>query len=250
METNSNEYHISFFRPTTEQARLNRNLVIKFVLIWAVAIFGFQILLKVVEKPTPEQTYITYQGVWANVQSENATETELKEFANSSLSVLGKIFLSPSDKESLNNALSWSVYQLSDSVGKELLIQKVANFEELRNNIETIQDKNYIAAKVELMNLVAPILGLEDTDARKKLLPLELVSSQMKSFTVINKEAIPVVMAKYLIHNQSFLTDFIFLGFPFHYFYTAVFLLILFVFLCWLYCYRTDKMNKRLNLED
>ena len=57
-------------------------------------------------------------------------------------------------------------------------------------------------------------------------------------------------MGLYLIHNRSVLTDTRFLGFPFHYFYTAVFLLILFVGLTWLYCVRTDMFNKKYGIED
>ena len=57
-------------------------------------------------------------------------------------------------------------------------------------------------------------------------------------------------MGLYLIHNRSVLTDTKFLGFPFHYFYTAVFLLILFVGLCWLYCIRTDMFHKKYGIED
>ena len=43
------------------------------------------------------------------------------------------------------------------------------------------------------------------------------------------------IMKLYMTHNQSFLTDSKVIGFPFHYFYTAVFLLILFVILCIVY---------------
>lgn len=57
-------------------------------------------------------------------------------------------------------------------------------------------------------------------------------------------------MKLYMTHNQSVLTNAKFLGFPFHYFYTAVFLLILFVFLCWLYCVITDRVNIKLGLEE
>ncbi|RKX20065.1 MAG: hypothetical protein DRP35_06675 [Candidatus Zixiibacteriota bacterium] len=41
-----------------------------------------------------------------------------------------------------------------------------------------------------------------------------------------------------------------FLGFPFHYFYTAVFLLVLFVGLCWIFCFQTDRIYKKLGIEE
>ena len=60
MESQKNDYHISFFKPTTDIARLNRNIVVFLVCIWTVAIFGFQIALKVFEKPTPEPAYLAF----------------------------------------------------------------------------------------------------------------------------------------------------------------------------------------------
>lgn len=63
-------------------------------------------------------------------------------------------------------------------------------------------------------------------------------------------DALPAAMELYLTHNRSGLTDTRFLGFPFHYWYTAQFLLILFIGLCLIYARATDKMNKRLGIED
>ena len=68
MESEKNDYHISFFKPTTDSARRNRNMVVQFVLIWAVAIFGFQILLKLIEKPVPEQAFVSYESVWTDIK--------------------------------------------------------------------------------------------------------------------------------------------------------------------------------------
>ncbi len=45
MDPQQNQYHFSFFKPTTESARHNRNMILQLVLIWTVAIFGFQVLL-------------------------------------------------------------------------------------------------------------------------------------------------------------------------------------------------------------
>ena len=250
METKSNEYHISFCKPTTDQARLNRNLVLKLTIIWFVAVFGFQILLRVVQTPTPEDTYLVFEKIWENVKNEQANEVEYKEFASSTLSVLGKILIKPEHKVALNNALTWTVFQLADEAQKLSFKEEIKHFEAIRSNTENITDKDYIKAKVDLMELISPILGLENKDPRKDFLALELQSDKMEVFEQKNKEIFPELMSLYLIHNQSFLTDFKFLGFPFHYFYNAVFLLTLFIFLCWLYCVKTDRINKRLNLED
>ncbi|HAF31192.1 MAG TPA: hypothetical protein DCG75_19305 [Bacteroidales bacterium] len=250
MDPNQNDYHISFFKPTTVQAKLNRNLAIKLILVWAVAIFGFQYLLKVIEKPTPEVAYTNYEKVWENILSENASTEQMQIFAHTSLSVLGKGFCKPNEKEALNNAVSWVSYQLADSSQKEQLLIKTKEFENLKTEITSISDPQYIELKNSLSELGSNILGLQSNDPRTKIVSLELVSSEMELFKAENKELIPAIMSTYLIHNQSFLTDFKFLGFPFHYFYTAVFLLVLFVFLCWLYCVRIDKMYLRLDIEE
>ena len=250
MESNQNDYHISFFKPTTAQAKWNRNLAIKLILIWAVAVFGFHFLLRAIEKPTPEESYVKYEMVWENILAESASVEEMQIFAHSSLSVIGKVFIKPEYKSALNNAVSWTAFQLADSSQKELLIDKTKEFEKLKEEVTSISDPEYINAKNSLSQVASSILGLQKSDPRTLIVSFSLVSAEMELFKAENKDMIPTIMSTYLIHNQSFLTDFKFLGFPFHYFYTAVFLLILFVFLCWLYCYRVDKMNVKLDIDE
>ena len=74
------DYKISFFKPTTAFSKTNRNLVIVLVVIWAVAIFGFQVLLRVMEEPTKEAALITFEKVWDNVNKGIASEDEKIEF--------------------------------------------------------------------------------------------------------------------------------------------------------------------------
>jgi putative solute:sodium symporter small subunit len=250
MDSNQNDYRISFFKPTTALAKWNRNLAIKLILVWAVAVFGFHFLLKAIEKPTPEESFVKYEQVWEKVYAELASVEEMQTFAHSTLSVLGKVFIKPNEKASLDNAVSWVTYQIADSTQKELLIEKTKEFEKIKSETNSISDPKYIESKKELSDLSSSILGLQSNDPRTKIVSVELVSSGMESFETENKDMIPAIMSTYLIHNQSFLTDFKFLGFPFHYFYTAVFLLILFVFLCWLYCVRVDAMNVKLDIEE
>jgi putative solute:sodium symporter small subunit len=79
----------------------------------------------------------------------------------------------------------------------------------------------------------------------KDLLPTSLIRVEDPSLNAELKESLPEIMKLYLTHNQSFLTDFKFFGFPFHYWYTAQFLLILFVVLCLIYAVMIEKINKR-----
>jgi len=94
------------------------------------------------------------------------------------------------------------------------------------------------------------LFDLEPHDVRVKIAPLEVKSSLLETFDAGNRDVFVEAMGLYLFHNRSVLTDSKFLGFPFHYFYTAVFLLMLFVGLCLLYCLRTDLFNKKYGIED
>ena len=250
MDAQENGYRTSFFKPVTEMARLNRNMVIVLVCIWTVAIFGFQIALKVLEKPTPEPAYTEFQQVWAHIRGGNASPAEQQVFARVSLSVLGKNFIDPEYRKALDNGLSHSLYHLAGTEQGALLKEKIAEFEVLKARIENITNPEYVKAKNQLASEAAPILGLSAMDIRTSLVPVELSASMMDVLSPESRDAIPVAMSLYLIHNQSFLTDTKILGFPFHYFYTAVFLLVLFVGLCWLYCVRADRRDRQLGLAE
>lgn len=250
MSDSTNGYHISFFKPTTPHATANRNMVLWLVIVWFVAIFGFHFLLRIIEKPTPENTYISFQEIWGNIENGTASMEQYQEFGKVNLSVLGKIAIDPIDKVALNNALSWTVYQLTADSLKSILVDKIGTFETMKAEITSISDENYIDAKRSLSTKLSPLLDLSEMDIRSKLLSLELTTENIEVLTEETRTNLPAVMGKYLIHNQSFLTDFKFLGFPFHYFYSAVFLLILFVGLCLIYCIKSDNLNAKLNIID
>lgn len=248
MDPSQNDYHMSFFKPTTDSARRNRNMVIQLVLIWAVAIFGFQILLKIIEKPVPEPSYTLFETSWQAIETGNPSVTDLQGAGQATLSVLGKVAIKPEHRLLLNNALSWLAYQLSDQ--KEEFKSAIADFEDYAATITDISDETYVAKKSELIPVIAKLFGLNELDVRTTIAPLEIKSLLMESFDDSGRDQMMETMGLYLIHNRSVLTDAKFLGFPFHYFYTAVFLLILFVGLCWLYCIRTDMFNKKYGIED
>ena len=77
-----------------------------------------------------------------------------------------------------------------------------------------------------------------------------VIGDKNLSLSSEEKEKLPQIMNKYLIHNRSVLTDTTFIGFPFHYFYTAVFLLILFVGLCYIYAKKVESLNLQFGIED
>lgn len=250
MDAENNNYHISFFKPTNDSTRHNRNMIIQLVSIWAVAIFGFQLLIKILEKPVPEQAYLTYETYWADIKEGTLSDVGLREVGKSTLSVLGKVAIRPEFRAALDNAFSWMAWNLADSTTKILLRDKVSEFEKVTESSVLISDQNYLDLKNDLVPVLGSLFEIHTSDVRRKIAPLELKSSMMESFSEENVKLFEEAMDLYLIHNRSVLTDTKFLGFPFHYFYTAVFLLVLFVGLCWLYCVRTDMFNKRYGIED
>ena len=96
-------------------------------------------------------------------------------------------------------------------------------------------------------------IGLSEEGFDKLMLALLPTSLIKVSDDIMTKEVIdeiPSIMELYLVHNQNAFTDFEFIGFPFHYWYTAQFLLILFVVLCLIYAVVIDKTNTRFNFVE
>ncbi|NBC84141.1 MAG: DUF4212 domain-containing protein [Bacteroidetes bacterium] len=229
---------------------MNRNMVIWLVSIWFVAVFGFQFLLRILEEPTPQPAYLSFQQVWEPVLHQEAETAQLQTFGQSILSVLGKIAIQPEDKKVLDQALSHTVYTLTpDSLQSDLTAQ-VREFEKTVATSKNISDPAYLAQRDALIGEIASVVGLDENNVLRTIIPYSLRADNIESLNKTTIDRLPDVMGKYLIHNRSVLTDTRFLGFPFHYFYTAFFLLILFVGLCWLYCVKTDQRNAKLNIVD
>jgi putative solute:sodium symporter small subunit len=250
MEPNTQDYRMSFFKPTNKRTKANRNMVLWLVLIWAIAIFGFQIALRVLEKPTPEPILNSYNSLKENVYQGTATTEQYQEFTLVPLQVLCKVFISPDERAQLQTLLNWSFFKTLDTEQSLELEKEIKSFEKTEEVTTDILDADYQKAKANLITLAAPILGLSETDIRAKILPLELSSEYQKNISQEQTAQIETILNKYLIHNESVLTRTKILGFPFHYFYTAVFLLILFVLLCLLYCISADRLNKKYQIED
>jgi len=250
METNNQEYRISFFKPSNPQTTANRNMVLWLLLIWALAVFGFHVVLKLIEEPTPEPALISYQDVSSNVYQGSASLNEMQTFASVPLQVLSKVFIAPDERKELQDALNWAMFQIANEKQTEDLKAEIAEFKAVEEKTTDILANDYQTAKLELMAVAAPVLGLSDRDVRTKILPLELNTEYPQKMTVEKITQLESVLNKYLIHNESVLTNIKVLGFPFHYFYSAVFLLIFFVFLCWIYCVRTDALNKKYGIDD
>lgn len=249
METTKNDYRISFFNPTTTHARIDRNLAILLVSIWAITVFGFQIALRVLEKPTPEKNLVVFESVWDDVREGNAALDQNQKFITSCLSVIGKQSVKADHLKVLKNAYGATVFSLIPEDQKEVFANEVNDLKKFVASEVSIIDPAYLQLKESIASKVAPVAGIEKECLLYQLIPIGL-TGDIQTVAASTKAELHQIMKLYMTHNQSVLTDFTFLGFPFHYFYTAVFLLIIFVGICLFYCYKVDRVNVRLGLED
>jgi len=248
-----NDYHFNLFQPLTDYGRRIRNLILIMLLIWAGGVFGFQILLRVLEKPVPEQALLDFNTAISNINQGSEETDDKLLFLKSLLMVAGKNVVKPSDRVILNSWITLSYSSLvSDSLLQQTLVRK-SQLKMLKSGLVKSGNEDYNRLKEEIIQLENQFL--EETSivtgfTPKSLESVILVQSLDENFTppmLIEDEAIQelsAIMNLYLTHNRSVLTDTPFLGFPFHYFYTAVFLLILFVGLCLVYNLRIDRRMK------
>ena len=225
-------YEINFFKPRTAFLKENVRIITIGITIWAVCVFGFHIFMKVIEKRTPEPGYITYEQVYPKLTDGTATAEDKVNIAKVYLGLIGKsIALQKNDV--LKGAFTATVYDVLPSTEKEAF--KAATLTETT-------DKG-----VANVANVVKALGLEDDIVLRGVVPFALVP--MKGALPMTAPEIPAIMEKYLIHFQSFLTDTKLFGFPFHYFYSAIFLLTLFNLICLVYCFVIDGVMKKHGME-
>lgn len=241
MEKND-QYNFSIFKPRNLHGRKNRNVILTMLLIWAVAVFGFQFLLRGLEKPVPEKTLGLFESTWPKVISGEANLQEKQEFLLSLLLVNGKNMVKPEDKEVLANAISRiSFMAIPDSL-EPALFKGISELSALKSRLGSAKDQSYLeimdsirSGEKQLLGMLDPYSGFDNSSLESRILISSLRESYPSSFSDPAFASLPGIMQLYLTHNQSVLTDTKFIGFPFHYFYTAIFLLVLFVGLCIVY---------------
>ena len=181
MKESDNGYRISFFKPTTDRARFNRSIVVWLASIWFIAIFGFQIVLRVIEKPTPEPPFTAFENVWESVKNGTAEKSELQAFANSTLAVLGKIAITEDERSLLSRSMSWSAIRLTPDSLRPAMTADIAEFETLKASGISFNDQKYIAKKNALAKKFIPVVGLSKYDPLTRILPLELTAQGIAS---------------------------------------------------------------------
>jgi len=225
-------YDINFFTPHTPFLKDATRLIWIGLSIWFFATYGFHILLKVIEKPTPEAGYLVYEKVYPKLAQGTASQEELVGIGKVYLGLVGKA-TALQKNEPLKNAFTSSVHALLPEDQKAKLLATAT---------EAATNKKVDTA------FIAKALGVEDNASMKAAIPYALTPVDAGTKSTFNP-SIPPIMDKYLIHNQSVLTDTIVLGFPFHYLYSALFLLSLFVVICLVYCRAIDGVMKKYELE-
>jgi putative solute:sodium symporter small subunit len=221
--------------------------------IWALAVFGFQILLRVIEKPVPEKALTLFEEEWYHVTRGNVDQADYKTLLGSLLMARGKITVTAADQLLLSEAISNATFTLVPDSVKPLLIEKVSELEVMHAEIASLKGQPYLDLKFRIqdasagvINILEPFTGFGTASLEAPILAASLQKDYPGSLLDPIFDRLPVLMKLYMTHNQSALTDTKFLGFPFHYFYTAVFLLVLFVVLCIVY---NKLIEWRLNKE-
>ena len=217
----SKDYNTNFFFPNSAFAKENNRLIAIIVIIWALAVFGFHGWMKVIEKETPEPGHDAYMAAVEALKADTASVQQKQDVAKVYLTLMGR-YIQLRESADLQNAFTGLVKDLLPE-GQVIDKKNTANI----NAAVNLKDGEIDA----ILKTIVPF-ALTDVAAAK-----------------VDYDKMTGVMDKHLVHYRSFLTDTIFLGFPFHYFYSAVFSMVLFCGLCIFYCVVADKMMIRHGIE-
>ena len=238
----TDQYNFSIFKPRNLHGKKNRNIILTILVIWATAVFGFQFLLRVVEKPTPEKMLAMFDSAWPSIISGIPGESELKKLLHSVILVKGKNVVKPEDQKVLSDAINTLFYKVVPDSIRAGIIMQTTGLNELKKRLAGLKDKEYLEVSsrireesVSLRKSTSSYAGFQQDSNEAVILASSLQDKYNEALTDDVLKKLPGIMKLYLTHNQSWLTDTKFLGFPFHYFYTAVFLLIMFIALCIIY---------------
>lgn len=252
MESSEN-YNFSIFRPRNLHGKKNRNVILSMLIIWAVAVFGFQFLLKAIERPVPEKSLVIFEKLWPQVQSGNLHSSDATAFLKTLLNARGKGTLNHEQQNVLSSAISSFTFSILPEEAKTVISEMIVEMETLRLSLQNQKGEDFLRTKMNIADISGKIMS-----ETSKYTGLEKGSLEASVFIAVLKSDFPAsmnnqafgsleeIMRLFMTHNRSILTDTVFLGFPFHYFYTAVFLLILFISLCIIY---NILIERRLKME-
>ncbi len=238
----SEQYNFSIFQPRNLHGKKNRNVILSMLLIWAVAVFGFQFLLRAIEKPVPEKALVSFEKLWPSARAGQLTTDEAGIFLNTLINARGKGTLHPGEQKILSDAIScFTLLSLPENL-RPGITAELSELQALRDAMPSQTAQAFLDTKKKITDIssrivdeVFPYTGIRQGSLEASILSFSLKNDFPGSLNDPAFEGLDDLMKLYMTHNQSVLTDTNFLGFPFHYFYTAVFLLILFIALCIVY---------------
>jgi hypothetical protein len=211
-------------------------------MIWAVAVFGFQFLLRGIQKSTPEKAFSMFESTWPEILTGDFTPVNYKPFLNSLVLVKGKNTVKPDDQKVISDAITCITFKVVPDDIKNVILSGISDLKSLKTQLVQADEQEYLDLKKmigeknkALTDICAPYSDFKFGSLEAAVFINSLEDRYPESFDDISFARLPEIMKLYLTHNQSILTDSKVLGFPFHYFYTAVFLLILFIALCVIY---------------
>lgn len=238
----TDQYNFSIFRPRNLHGRKNRNVIFSMLIIWALAVFGFQFLLRIAGKPTPEKSLSVFETVWPAALSGDIPDEQKRDLLMSLIHVKGKSIVTANDQVVLNGAISSVLDGLIPDSLRQGILTASSDLQALKAKLASARDQEYLSIKLEISTLSSTLFsdtqqytGIDPSSLEASILASSIRQEFPSSLSDGSLNRLPGIMKLYLTHNQSKLTDTTFLGFPFHYFYTAVFLLILFIGLCIVY---------------
>ncbi len=238
----SDQFNFNLFQPRNLHGKKNRNVILSMLAIWCVAVFGFQFLLRAIEKPTPEKALGEFESSWPAILAGDYSAPGSQAFLHSLIMVRGKLTVTPGDQLVLGKAISSVTLRMLPDTLEGQLLGEMAEMKERKAAIPGLKDQEYLDTKTkiqqmgkELAEILGPYTGIKPGSLESSILVASLSPDVTAAFSGPEYSGLPDIMKLYLTHNQSVLTDTTILGFPFHYFYTAVFLLVLFVALCIVY---------------
>lgn len=238
----SDHYNFSLFKPRNLHGKKNRNVILTMLLIWATAVFGFQVLLKTIEKPVPEKSLVSFESAWPSVVSGNPSGDDLRAIMQSLILVKGKNTVKPGDQAILADAINSIFFKTVPDSVKAQIISGAANLKSLAMKLAEARGQEYldissmiVQERKALGTLAESFTGYKQGSLEIVILVSTLGPDYPESLSDSSLSTLPDIMKLYLTHNQSKLTDTKLLGFPFHYLYTAIFLLVIFIALCIIY---------------
>jgi uncharacterized membrane protein len=238
----SDQFNFNLFQPRNLHGKKNRNVILSMLVIWCVAVFGFQFLLRAIEKPTPEKALGEFEAEWPAIVAGNYAAPGSQLFLHSLLMVKGKLTVNPDDQLVIGKAISTLTFKMVPDTLREQILNSIAELKLDKAAIASLKDNDYLDMKTKIQKdsrviaeMTEPYTGIKYGTLESAILVGSLSPAAAEALGGPEFSRLPEIMKLYLTHNQSKLTDSIVLGFPFHYFYTAVFLLILFVSLCIVY---------------